>query len=107
VALSFHGWDHFFVCLFARHDRRFVSGKPWAKFTVAVHGHYRDAAVAPLTARPIPTGDVKLAYIGQVRPYKNLEVLVDAATGVSGLQLLVCGMGIGRSIGDALLARAG
>jgi beta-1,4-mannosyltransferase len=50
---------------------------------VTVHGHYRDAAVTPLTTRPIPTGDVKLAYIGQVRPYKNLEVLVDAATRVS------------------------
>jgi beta-1,4-mannosyltransferase len=74
---------------------------------VTVHGHYRDVAVTPLTAKTIPTGDVKLAYIGQVRPYKNLEVLVEAATRVSGLQLQVCGMAIDRSIGDALLARAG
>jgi beta-1,4-mannosyltransferase len=72
---------------------------------VTVHGHYRDAAVTPLTASPIPTGDVKLVYIGLVRPYKNLEVLVDAATKVSGLQLLVSGMVMDRSLADALLAR--
>jgi beta-1,4-mannosyltransferase len=73
---------------------------------VTVHGHYRDAAVTPLTASPIPTGDVKLVYIGLVRPYKNLEVLVDAATRVSGIQLAVAGMVMDRSLGDALLARA-
>jgi glycosyltransferase involved in cell wall biosynthesis len=75
---------------------------------VTVLGHYRDAAVTPLTASPpIPTGDVKLVYIGLVRPYKNLEVLVDAAARVSGLQLLVSGVVTDRSLGDAILARAG
>jgi beta-1,4-mannosyltransferase len=74
---------------------------------VTVHGHYRDAAVTPLTASTIPTGDVKLVYFGRVRPYKNLEVLVDAATRVSGLQLLVSGMATDRSLGDALRASAG
>ncbi len=74
---------------------------------VTVHGHYRDAAVTPLTASPIPTGDVKLVYIGLVRPYKNLDVLVDAASKVSGLQLLVSGTAMDRSIGEALLAKAG
>jgi beta-1,4-mannosyltransferase len=73
---------------------------------VTVHGHYRDATVTPLTARPIPTHEVKLAYIGLVRPYKNVETLVDAATRVSGLQLVVSGMVMDRSLGDALLARA-
>ncbi len=77
------------------------------KSLVTVHGHYRDAAVTPLSASPIPNGDVKLVYFGRVRPYKNLEALVDAATGVSGLQLLVSGMATDRSIEEALLARAG
>lgn len=74
---------------------------------VTVHGHYRDAAVTPLKASPVPTGDIKLAYIGLVRPYKNLEVLIETAAKVSGLQLLVSGMAFDRSLGDALLARAG
>jgi beta-1,4-mannosyltransferase len=74
---------------------------------VTVLGHYRDAAVKPLTSSPIPSGDVKLVYIGLVRPYKNLEVLVDAAAKVSGLQLLVSGVVMDRSLGKALLARAG
>jgi beta-1,4-mannosyltransferase len=73
---------------------------------VTVHGHYRDSALTPLTGRPNPNGDVKLVYIGLVRRYKNLEVLVDAATRVPGLQLLVSGMAMDRSLGDALLARA-
>jgi beta-1,4-mannosyltransferase len=73
---------------------------------VTVHGHYRDASITPLTACPVPTGDVRLVYIGQVRPYKNLEALVDAATKLSGLRLLVSGMAIDRSIVEALLVRA-
>jgi beta-1,4-mannosyltransferase len=76
---------------------------------VTVLGHYRDAAVKPLTPNPIPSGDVKLVYIGLVRPYKNLEALVDAATGLSGLQLLISGVVLDRdrSLGNALLAKAG
>jgi len=76
---------------------------------VTVLGHYRDAAVKPLTPSPIPSGDVKLVYIGLVRPYKNLEALVDAAIGVSGLQLLISGvvMDRDRSLGDALLTKVG
>jgi beta-1,4-mannosyltransferase len=74
---------------------------------VTVLGHYRDAAVTPPTANPVTTGDVRLVCIGQVRPYKNLEVLVDAASRISGLQLRVSGMVMDRSLGDALLARAG
>ena len=74
---------------------------------VTVLGHYRDAAVTPPTASPMTTGDVRLACIGQVRPYKNLEVLVDATSRISGLQLLVSGMVMDRSLGDALLAKAG
>lgn len=73
---------------------------------VTVHGHYRDVAVKTPTASPTPTGEVKLVHIGLIRPYKNLEVLVDSAIGVSGLQLLISGMAMDRSLGDALLARA-
>jgi beta-1,4-mannosyltransferase len=74
---------------------------------VTVHGHYRDVAVTPLRASPVPNGDVKLVYIGLIRPYKNLEVLVDAATRVSGLQLLISGEAVDRELGDRLLAQVG
>jgi beta-1,4-mannosyltransferase len=76
---------------------------------VTVIGHYRDAAVQPLKPSPIPSGEVKLISIGLVRPYKNLEALVDAARGLSGIQLLISGMVMDhdRSLGDALLAKTG
>jgi beta-1,4-mannosyltransferase len=73
---------------------------------VTVLGHYRDSAVTPVTVSPIPVGDVKLVYVGHVRRYKNLEVLVDVAARVSGLELLVYGVVLDRALGDALLARA-
>jgi beta-1,4-mannosyltransferase len=73
---------------------------------VTVHGHYRDVAVTPPTASPTPASEVNLVHIGLIRPYKNLEVLVDSAAGVSGLQLLISGMAMDRSLGEALLARA-
>jgi beta-1,4-mannosyltransferase len=75
---------------------------------VTVLGHYRDAAATPPTPSPsLPTGDVKLAYIGLVRPYKNLELLVEAAIKVSGLRLLISGVLKDRSLEESLLARAG
>jgi beta-1,4-mannosyltransferase len=73
---------------------------------VTVHGHYRDSAVTPLTGRPHLNGDVKLAFVGLVRPYKNLDQLIDSAAKVSGIQLVVSGMTMDRSLGDALIARA-
>jgi beta-1,4-mannosyltransferase len=73
---------------------------------LTVHGHYRDVAVTPLTASPTPKGKVKLVHIGLIRPYKNLELLVDVVAGVPGLQLLISGMAMDRSLGEALLARA-
>jgi beta-1,4-mannosyltransferase len=73
---------------------------------VTVHGHYRDVAVTPPTAGRALTGDVKLAYIGLIRPYKNLELLVDAAAKVSGLELRVGGMAMDRALADKLLADA-
>jgi beta-1,4-mannosyltransferase len=74
---------------------------------VTVHGHYRDAALTPPTESPTPTGNVKLVYIGVIRPYKNLEALVDAAKRATGLELLIYGVMRDRSLGDALLAKAG
>jgi beta-1,4-mannosyltransferase len=76
---------------------------------VTVMGHYRDAAVKPVTPSPMPSGDIKLVSIGLVRPYKNLEALVDAATMVSGIQLLISGVVLDqdRSLGEALHARSG
>jgi beta-1,4-mannosyltransferase len=74
---------------------------------VTVHGHYRDVALTPLSPRPVPNGVVKLAYVGLVRPYKNLEVLVEEAAKVSGLELRVSGIAFDRAIGEALRAGAG
>jgi beta-1,4-mannosyltransferase len=71
---------------------------------VTVHGHYRDVAVTPPTGgRPL-TGDVKLAYVGLIRPYKNLELLVDAAAKESGLELRVSGTSMDRALAERLVA---
>ena len=74
---------------------------------VTVLGHYRDTAVTPLSPSPIPSGSVKLVYVGVVRPYKNLEVLVEAAAQAPGLELLVCGMVMDKSTGEALRSLSG
>lgn len=50
---------------------------------VTRHGHYRtDMEIEPV-ARIEPTGPVNLLYFGQIRPYKNLDGLIRAASGVS------------------------
>lgn len=60
---------------------------------VTVHGHYGGSmATPPLPARP--AGDrVRLAYFGQVRRYKNLEVLATGAASLAedGVDLSITG----------------
>jgi glycosyltransferase involved in cell wall biosynthesis len=57
-----------------------------------VHGHYRDVAVTPATPFRPPQGEVRLAYVGQIRRYKNLDVLIEAAAPItSGLHLTLSG----------------
>jgi glycosyltransferase involved in cell wall biosynthesis len=76
-----------------------------------VHGHYRDVAVTLATPFRPPQGDVRLAYVGQIRPYKNLDVLVEAAAPItSGLHLTlsggVAGGAANRAAVDLIAARA-
>ena len=59
---------------------------------VTVHGHYRDVAQAPASACPLPGSNVRLGYVGLIRPYKNLDTLVSAAANLSGLSLHMSGM---------------
>ncbi|KQP21183.1 hypothetical protein ASF45_03080 [Pseudorhodoferax sp. Leaf265] len=59
---------------------------------VTVHGHYRDVALSPpLVYRP-PQGNVRLGYVGLIRPYKNLDTLVSAAAAVPAIHMHVSGM---------------
>jgi len=50
---------------------------------VTRHGHYRGDMEAPPSSRRAPAGPLKLVYFGQVRPYKNLDGLIHAASGIS------------------------
>ena len=50
---------------------------------VTRHGHYRFDMGAPATPRRSPGTPVKLVYFGQIRPYKGLDSLIRAASGVS------------------------
>lgn len=44
-----------------------------------VHGHYLDAMQTPVRSAPPVDEGVRLAYFGQIRPYKNVERLVALA----------------------------
>jgi beta-1,4-mannosyltransferase len=59
---------------------------------VTVHSHYRNAAVTRETPVTTPTGNIKLLHFGLIRPYKNVEALVGAASSLSsGIDLLIAG----------------
>jgi beta-1,4-mannosyltransferase len=66
---------------------------------VTVHSHYRSAAVTRGTPGTSPMGNIKLVHFGLIRPYKNIEALVGAASSISsGIDLLVAGMVIDRQV---------
>ncbi|WGD28999.1 hypothetical protein AncyloWKF20_14540 [Ancylobacter sp. WKF20] len=46
-------------------------------FTVVSHGHYKGRAIAPMTAPRAVSEPVRLAYIGQLRPYKSADTLIE------------------------------
>ncbi|MDP3737767.1 MAG: hypothetical protein Q8R02_10275 [Hyphomonadaceae bacterium] len=50
---------------------------------VTRHGHYRFDMERPLQPRPIPGQKLNLVYFGQIRPYKNLDGLINAARNIS------------------------
>jgi glycosyltransferase involved in cell wall biosynthesis len=70
---------------------------------VTVHSHYRDAAVTRETPVTTPIGNIKLVHFGLIRPYKNIEALVGAASSMSsGIDLLVAGKVTDRELGAAI-----
>jgi len=50
---------------------------------VTRHGHYRLDMETPPTERNAPDKALNLLYFGQIRPYKNLDGLIRAASGIS------------------------
>jgi glycosyltransferase involved in cell wall biosynthesis len=66
---------------------------------VTVHSHYRGAAATRESPSTRPFGNIKLVHFGLIRPYKNIEALVSAASSISsGLDLLVAGMVMDRAL---------
>ena len=76
---------------------------------VTVHGDYRDWMVTPPTPMPSPGERLTLAFFGQVRPYKNLERLLEcfAAAERPGMTMLVAGMRADRDLADQLVGLYG
>jgi glycosyltransferase involved in cell wall biosynthesis len=56
---------------------------------VTRHGHYRFDMEKPPAARRTPGETLNLVYFGQVRPYKNLDGLIRAASGVSPKEIRI------------------
>lgn len=50
---------------------------------VTRHGHYRTDMLVEPEARAQPGKTINLLYFGQIRPYKNLDGLIRAASGIS------------------------
>jgi glycosyltransferase involved in cell wall biosynthesis len=74
---------------------------------VTVHGHYRGTRVTHETPCLTPRGDIQLLHFGMIRPYKNVEALVDAVSSISsGIHLLVAGMVVDRALCAAIQAKA-
>jgi glycosyltransferase involved in cell wall biosynthesis len=77
------------------------------KSLVTVHGHYREAFATQATARRRLDACTNLAYIGQIRPYKNIAELVAVASSISpGLNLSVAGRVADHSLRAAIEASA-
>ncbi len=49
-------------------------------YLVTRHGHYREDLETPVQPRRTPGNRLELVYFGQVRPYKNLDGLIRAAS---------------------------
>lgn len=58
------------------------------------HGHYCELIKTPATVRHIPSSYLlRLVFFGQIRPYKNIERLIECVAEEIGVELLVVGMG--------------
>jgi beta-1,4-mannosyltransferase len=80
---------------------------PGTRELVTVHGRYRDAT--PASDRRVPMADrpVRLLHFGLVRPYKNIERLIDAvAAAHSAIELTILGKAADQAFARDLIARA-
>jgi beta-1,4-mannosyltransferase len=77
------------------------------KTLLTVHGHYRRAAVTRETPCVMPSGEIQLVLFGRIRPYKNIEPLVEAVASIpSGIRLLVAGMATDSALCAAIEERS-
>jgi beta-1,4-mannosyltransferase len=51
---------------------------------VTAHGHYRPAMVSPPTPPRRTASPVRLLHFGQIRPYKNIELLISCVKALEG-----------------------
>lgn len=73
---------------------------------VTVHPHYRGSSISHETPCAYPTGDIHLLQFGQIRPYKNIEALVDAVSSISsGVRLSIAGMVMDRALSATVQAK--
>jgi beta-1,4-mannosyltransferase len=72
-----------------------------------VHGHYRTTAATRETPYVRSGEDIRLVQFGRIRPYKNIETLVDTVSSLqSGFHLLVAGMTCDLSLCAAIEERS-
>lgn len=77
-----------------------VRGKP---ALVTAHGHYRDSAATPASAPPLVGEPARLAFVGLIRPYKNLEVLARAiAEAADTACVTIAGMKFSPAVAEVL-----
>jgi len=99
------------IVYLSEYSRRFIN-RVYPETTksntlVTVHGHYRSVATTKETPSPPPREEIQLVYFGLIRPYKNVEVLVDVVSAFSsGFRLLLAGMAMDRSLSAAIVAKA-
>ncbi|WP_271597468.1 glycosyltransferase [Bradyrhizobium sp. CCBAU 45384] len=63
------------------------------KVLQTVHGNYRNNMILPVCGQKPITGNVQLLNFGQIRPYKNVDNLIETLAGMpdSGIDLMVAG----------------
>jgi beta-1,4-mannosyltransferase len=57
---------------------------PHVRELVTVHGRYRDLSVPTDYTPPRPGAPIRLINFGLIRPYKNIDRLIDAVAGTAG-----------------------
>ncbi len=74
---------------------------------VTRHGHYREMMATPATPRHAVQGkQPTLAFFGLIRPYKNVEALVDLIEAGSTFNLLIAGRAEDKELATRIRQRA-